>query len=86
MRLKLLLTVDICFILLMCKPALSKYDSSGINKVLNFPSSFFNNVNQTIIKREALLAEQTEHTRNNSPGARKKSHCKWPTGIKEKGI
>ncbi len=71
MRLNRLLTVAVCFILLMCKPALSKYDSSGINKVLNFPSSFFKKVNQTIIRREALLAEQTEHTRNNSPDAGK---------------
>jgi hypothetical protein len=55
-----ILIAAICFILLICKPALSKHDSSGINKVLNFPSPFFNKIDQTTTMRKALLTKQTE--------------------------
>lgn len=46
--------------LLVYKPAFSQEDNSGINRIINFPVSFFNKVNQNTNKLEDRLAKQTE--------------------------
>jgi hypothetical protein len=54
----LIVAVGLC--MLICKPALSQNQGAGLDKVLDFPSSFFNKVNQKTTKLEARLTKQTE--------------------------
>lgn len=59
MRLRLLVKVAIGLCLLICKPGYSQNSDTVSGKLLNFPSSFINKVDQKTASLEARLTRQT---------------------------